>query len=200
RIAVSEDLGGVLVSEATRRTFKERVARFASCPAKVEWYDIDLRDAPMVDWHLRSDLFVAQYHRDIASYDGGFNPNIRSSYDAALAMSMEAIAKARRRQMELYQSFQAVFDEFDLLICPATSVSPFPWRDLYPREVDGKAVENYMAWLGLTASITVVGHPVVALPCGTDEHQLPFGIQVIGPGYGDRALLSAARALEELFA
>jgi Asp-tRNA(Asn)/Glu-tRNA(Gln) amidotransferase A subunit family amidase len=112
---------------------------------------------------------------------------------------MEAIAKARRRQMELYQRFQAVFDDFDLLICPATSVSPFPWRDLYPREVDGKPIENYMAWLGLTASITVVGHPVVALPCGTDELQLPFGIQVVGPGYADRRLLSAARALEQLF-
>jgi len=199
RVAVSADLGGVLVSEATRRIFKERVARFASYPAKLEWYDIDLRDAPMVDWHLRSDIFVAQYHRDIANYDEGFNPNIRRTYDAALGMSMEAIAKARRRQMELYQRFQAIFDDFDLLICPGTSVSPFPWRDLNPREIDGKLVENYMAWLGLTASITVVGHPVVALPCGTDELQLPFGIQLIGPSYGDRSLLSAARALEQLF-
>jgi amidase len=199
RVAVSADLGGVLVSETTRQTFKERVDRFSAYTAKLEWHEIDLRDAPMVDWHLRSDIFVAQYHRDIANYDEGFNPNIRRSYDAALKMSMEDIAKARRRQMELYQRFQAVFDEFDLLICPATSVSPFPWRDLYPREIDGKPIENYMAWLGLTASITVVGHPVVALPCGTDELQLPFGLQVIGPSYGDRALLSAARALEQLF-
>jgi len=199
RIAVSADLGGVLVSESTRRTFKERVARFSTYPAKVEWCDVDLRDAPTVDWHLRSDIFVAHYHRDIANYDEGFNPNIRLGYDAALEMSMEVIAKARRRQMELYQHFQAVFDDFDLLICPATSVSPFPWRDLYPRELDGRPIENYMGWLGLTASITVVGHPVVALPCGTDESQLPFGIQVIGPAYGDRSLLSAARALEQLF-
>ena len=200
RIAVSADLGGVMVSEATRRVFEERVARFSSYPLKVEWCDIDLRDAPMVDWHLRSDLFVAKYHRDIDGYDAGFNPNIRRSYEAALAMPMEAIAKARSRQMELYQRFQALFDAFDLVICPGTSVSPFPWKDLYPREVDGKEVENYMAWLGLTASITVVGHPVVALPCGKDEFGLPFGIQIIGPAYGDRQLLSAAHALEGLFA
>lgn len=200
RIAVSADLGGVMVSDSSRRIFKERVARLSSYPAKVEWCDIDLRDAPTVDWHLRSDVFVAHYHRDIDSYDKGFNPNIRRSYNAALEMPMEAIAKARRRQMELFQSFQAVFDDFDLLICPGTSVSPFPWKDLYPREVDGKPVDNYMAWLGLTASITVVGHPVVALPCGLDEFGLPFGIQVIGPNYGDRRLLSAARALEAVFA
>ncbi|MHB0773836.1 amidase family protein [Bradyrhizobium sp. 1.29L] len=153
----------------------------------------------MVDWHLRSDLFVAHYHREIAKYDEGFNPNIRRNYEAALEMPMEAIAKARRRQMELYQSFQKIFDEFDLFICPGTSISPFPWKDLYPKEVDGNPIENYMAWLNLTASITVVGHPVVALPCGTDEVGLPFGIQIIGPNHGDRHLLSAARALEHLF-
>jgi Asp-tRNA(Asn)/Glu-tRNA(Gln) amidotransferase A subunit family amidase len=199
RIAVSSDLGGVMVSDSTRRIFETRVARFSSYLSKVEWHDIDLREAPSVDWHLRSDIFVTHYHRDIDNYDEGFNPNIRRNYNEAIEMPMKAIAKARRTQMELYQRFQTIFDDFDLLICPGTSVSPFPWKDLYPREVDGKQVENYMAWLGLTASITVVGHPVVALPCGTDEHGLPFGIQVIGPNYGDRRLLSAANALEDLF-
>jgi Asp-tRNA(Asn)/Glu-tRNA(Gln) amidotransferase A subunit family amidase len=57
-----------------------------------------------------------------------------------------------------------------------------------------------MAWLGLTASITVIGHPVVALPCGLDGEGMPFGIQVIGPMFGDRAVLSAAAALEAAFA
>jgi amidase len=45
----------------------------------------------------------------------------------------------------------------------------------------------------------VVGHPVVALPCGLDEQATPFGLQVIGPMYADRALLSAAQALEQAF-
>ena len=66
--------------------------------------------------------------------------------------------------------------------------------------IDGRPVENYMAWLGLTASITVVGHPVVALPCGIDDAGMPFGIQVIGPMYGDRTVLAAARALESALA
>ena len=52
----------------------------------------------------------------------------------------------------------------------------------------------------LTAALTVVGHPVVALPCGLDEQGTPFGIQVVGPMYGDHRLLSVARALEAAFA
>ena len=57
-----------------------------------------------------------------------------------------------------------------------------------------------MAWLALTSSLTVVGHPVVALPCGLDEQGTPFGIQVVGAMYSDQRLLSAAKALEQYFA
>ncbi len=57
-----------------------------------------------------------------------------------------------------------------------------------------------MEWLGLTASITVVGHPVTALPCGTDVNGTPFGIQLVGPNFGDRFLLGIASALEAVFA
>ncbi|MCP5026179.1 MAG: amidase, partial [Actinomycetia bacterium] len=113
---------------------------------------------------------------------------------------MADIAEARRLQMDLYHRFAAVFDDYHLVICPGVGISPFPWRDLFPRQVDGHPIANYMAWLALTASITVVGHPVVALPCGLDDQHTPFGIQLIGPAYGDRHLLEQARALEEALA
>jgi Asp-tRNA(Asn)/Glu-tRNA(Gln) amidotransferase A subunit family amidase len=99
--------------------------------------------------------------------------------------------------MELIRRFQGLTDDYDAIICPGVSVSPFPWKELYPTVIDGSPVDNYMAWLTLTAAITVIGHPVVALPAGLDEAGLPFGLQVIGRAYGDRRLLSVARALEE---
>lgn len=200
RVAVTADLGGVLVSREIRETFAERVARFGPLFRSCAWHAIDLTDAPDVDWKLRSEIFVAQYHRDIDRYDADFNPNIRANYAAALAMPMRDVALAHRRQMELCQTFQAIFDNFDLLICPTVSVPPFPWLDLYPRSVDGREIGTYMEWLGLTASLTVVGHPVTALPCGRDPAGLPFGLQLVGPNFGDHALLSIAHALESVFA
>ncbi len=200
RVGVTADLGGVLVSESIRRSFADRVERIASFVGSCTELDVDLTPAADVDWLLRSDVFVTQYHREVDGWDEGFNPNIRRTYDSALATPMDVIARARRVQMDLYQSFQAHFDDVDVIICPGVSVSPFPWRDLYPLEVDGAPVDNYMAWLTLTAAITVIGHPVTALPCGRDELGLPFGLQIIGPAYGDRELLSVASALEERFA
>jgi len=102
--------------------------------------------------------------------------------------------------MELYQAFNTIYDDYDLVICPGVSIPPFEWRHLNPPEIDGAPVTNYMAWLALTSSITVVGHPVVALPCGLDETGMPFGIQIIGPMYGDHRLLRAAHELEQAFA
>jgi amidase len=200
RIAVSADLGGVLVSATVRRTFEERMNRLAGQVAVLDVPPLDLRAAPGVDWHLRQDLFVSQYHLDAPQWDEGFNPNVRATYESALRTPMADIAAARRTQMSLYQTFAALFDEFDLVICPGVSVPPFPWTQLNPQQIDGQPVANYMAWLALTASLTVVGHPVVALPCGLDEHGTPFGIQVVGRMYADRQLLSAAAALEQVFA
>lgn len=200
RVAVSEDLGGVLVSEAVRRTFRQRVARLAPHVAVCDEHDIDLRRAPDVDWKIRSDIFVTQYHEEAATWDDAFNPNIRQSYEAALQMPMDAIAAARRVQTELNRQVQAIFADYDVLLCPGVSVPPFPWMNRNPSEVDGVPVENYMAWLALTSSFSVVGHPVTALPCGLDPNGTPFGIQVVGPMYGDRRQLSMAAALEAVFA
>ncbi len=200
RVGVSEDLGGVLVSSSIRRTFRHRVERIAAAVGSCQEVEVDLRAAAEVDWLLRSDVFVAQYHQEAQSWDDGFNPNIRRTYDSALTTPMERIAAARRTQMDLYQRFQALYDQVDVVICPGVSVSPFPWRQLYPVDIDGAPVENYMAWLALTASITVIGHPVTALPCGRDEQGLPFGLQLIGPIYSDRHLLSVAQAFERAFA
>ncbi len=196
RVAVSADLGGVLVSDAIRRTFEDRVARIAPLFGASAWHAIDLRDGPDTDWKLRAEIFVAQYHRDIDRYGPDLNPNIRASYGAALGMRMQDVAVAKRRQMELCQTFARVFDSYDLLICPTVSVSPFPWRELYPATVDGRAIETYMEWLALTSSLTVVGHPVTALPCGRDSAGMPFGLQIVGRRYADRFVLGAALALE----
>lgn len=200
RVGFTEDLGGVLVSRSIRRTFRNRMEHLARTVEVCEPIEVDLVAAAEVDWRLRSDVFVTQYHAEVEGWDEGFNPNIRAGYGAAIETSMADIAKARASQMELIRRFQAVTDDYDVIICPGVSVSPFPWKDLYPTEVDGSPVDNYMAWLTLTAAITVIGHPVVALPAGLDDLGLPFGLQVIGRTYEDHRLLSAARALEAVLA
>lgn len=198
KLAVTEDLGGLLVSQQTRTLFHDRITRLqASGPlAALDWHDLDLTDAPAVDWLLRQDVFVSQYYEEADTWPEAFSPNVRQTYQAARQTSMHDIAKARHRQLMLIQRMHDLFEQYDALITPCVGVQPFEWRFNYPPDIDGEVVENYMAWLHLTSSLTVVGNPVVALPFGVDQRGLPFGVQIIGPRFGDHRLLSIAKALE----
>jgi Asp-tRNA(Asn)/Glu-tRNA(Gln) amidotransferase A subunit family amidase len=199
KIGVTADFGGLLVSDHVRSEFRQRVELLEKAGAEVTHLSLDLCDAVDVDWQLRADVFATQYHRQIEHFDDTFNPNVFRTYETALSTTVLEIAKARRRQIELFRAVDAVFDDVDLFICPGVSVQPFPWSSLHPTEIDGQPVDNYMAWLGLTACLTVVGHPVVALPAGLDALQLPFGIQCVGPMYQDAALLRMTRGIEDCF-
>ena len=199
RFGVTPDFGGLLVSAQVRRLFEERIAYLEHAGCQLAATPIDLTDAIDVDWQLRADIFATQYHREVELFDDTFNPNVFRTYETALSTSVLAIAQARRRQKELFEAVDAVFDQVDVLLCPGVSVPPFPWASLHPTQIDGNAVPNYMAWLGLTSCLTVVGHPVTALPAGLDDNGLPFGFQCVGPMYQDAMLLGVAKALEECF-
>ena len=200
RVGVTADFGGLLVSDHVRGEFEERVTYLGESGAETIELSLDLTEAVEVDWQLRADIFATQYHRDIDGFDESFNPNVFRTYETALSTTVLEIARARRKQVDLFRRVDEVFDDVDLVICPGVSVPPFPWASLHPTEIDGKKVENYMAWLGLTSCLTVVGHPVTALPAGLDRDGLPFGIQCVAPMYQDADLLTMAKALENGFA
>lgn len=135
----------------------------------------------------------------IDRYGEDVNPNVRSNVAAALKMEPGKIAWASREQYRLVQDFHSFLVDYDILICPAVTVTPFPFAELYPREIDGEPMANYVHWAALTSTLTVTGNPVVALPCGLDDQGTPFGIQVVGKLHQDRAVLAVANALESAF-
>ena len=48
-----------------------------------------------------------------------------------------------------------------------------------------------------TVSVNIAGLPALVLPCGRDEQQLPIGMQLIGPRFGEQTILNAALAYEQ---
>ena len=77
-----------------------------------------------------------------------------------------------------------------------STVSPRPWTELYPAEIDGKPTLNYFHWLALAYAATLVGRPALSLPVGRDTAHMPFGLQIVGPRHGDARTLAVAAALE----
>jgi len=114
-------------------------------------------------------------------------------------MSLADTAWAHAEQTVVFRRFQQIFLDYDIVMAPTTPVTPFPWSQLYLAELEGQTLNNYYHWLALTYVITLVTNPSIALPCGVDDHAMPFGLQVVGRFGGDVELLNISEALEQAF-
>jgi Asp-tRNA(Asn)/Glu-tRNA(Gln) amidotransferase A subunit family amidase len=122
-------------------------------------------------------------------------PNVIENVEEGLSYTLADMAEAHTLHTAIYRRFGAFFRDFDLIISPAMTVQPTLWTELAPREIDGRTLSTYYAWLPLPYGVTLSTHPAIVLPCGVDSRGLPFGIQIVGPRGGDAFLLAAAAAL-----
>lgn len=200
RVAWTEDFGLCDVDPLVRRAFRDRIATMAPLFAACDEVRFDLGDAHRCFDVLRAEAFVAglraTYEKDPAS----LGPNPRANYEMGTRMGLADTAWAQTEQTRLIARFQRATEGHDLVLSPTTPVSPFPWTQPHLAEIDGRAQDNYYRWLALTYVVTLTTHPALALPCGSDDNGMPFGLQVVGRFRGDLALLGAAAAMERAFA
>lgn len=200
RIGYTEDFDVCDVDNDIRQVFRDKMAAIAPYVKLCESVDIDMGEAHRAFDVIRAEAFVAgfdaAYRRDPAS----LGPNTRANYEMGAAMSLLDCAWAQSEQTRLFRRFQQLYERYDLILSPTTPVSPFPWSELYLKEVNGVALENYYRWLALTYVVTLATNPAISLPCGRDHRGMPFGLQVTGPFRGDARLLACAAALEQAFA
>jgi Asp-tRNA(Asn)/Glu-tRNA(Gln) amidotransferase A subunit family amidase len=197
RVAFSEDLGVAPVSRAVRAVFRDRAARIGPAFAAAGNGHPDLAGALDVFWHLRGQYMLARFRDLMDRHGAALGANPHGNYRAALGMSVKDMSAAHAEQMRLFQALERFFAEADILICPCSTVPPFPVEQSWPAEVDGEPMANYMHWGAMTTTLSVTGHPVVALPCGRDAQGTPFGLQIVAPMHRDRFVLGVARALEQ---
>ncbi len=125
-------------------------------------------------------------------------PEVRWNIDRGLALTGVEIAAARRVQGRLYHAAAAFMNRYDVLLCPATSLMPYPVGERYPGHDRGVPITEYYRWLAIAYAVTLPGLPVVTLPIGHSPEGMPVGVQLIGRPHGDAALLSVARYVEDL--
>ncbi len=200
RVGTTEDFGVCTVDPEIRRVFHRRVAAIRPLVARCEPVDLQLGDADRAFDILRAESFVAAFGDMVREAPESMGPNLIANMEIAAAITLADRAWAHLEQTRIARSFAKALEQYDLILAPVTPVSPFPWTELYALQIDGHAMRNYYHWLGLTYVVTLATNPALSLPCGTDEHGMPFGLQVIGRLHGDARLLAAAQALEKAFA
>jgi len=199
RVAFTEDFGQCPVGTEIRRVFRTRIAAMRHLFRACDEVRFDFGEADRCFDVVRAQSYVDRY-RDAYNKDpASLGPNVRVNYEMAAGMTLADMAWAHAEQTRIFRRFQTDFRDYDLVLSPTTPVSPFPWAQLYLESLEGTRLRNYYHWLALTYVVTLVTNPAISLPCGVDEHGMPFGLQVIGRFRGDGDLLDAAEAMEQAF-
>jgi Asp-tRNA(Asn)/Glu-tRNA(Gln) amidotransferase A subunit family amidase len=196
RVAFTEDFGFAPTEAHIRRVFRARVAALAPLFGSLAEATPDCDGADDSFAVLRASLFLQNHIRTYRERPHLLGPNIRANVEEGLGYDLEDYGRAAVAQTRIYRNFVEFFSHHDVLISPAITLSPRPWRELYPAEIDGAPTRSYFHWLALAYGVTLAGHPAISLPLGLDEAGLPFGLQVVGPRGGDAFLLGVAAAIE----
>jgi aspartyl-tRNA(Asn)/glutamyl-tRNA(Gln) amidotransferase subunit A len=119
-----------------------------------------------------------------------FGADVRQRLETGAACSSTEYALARRVQSEFRRQMERFFEDYDLLLTPAT---PIPAPPLEGPD----AVEQAGRLTRFTAPFNLSGLPAISVPCGFTAEGLPVGLQIVGPPWGEARLLRAAHAYEE---
>ncbi len=199
-VAISEDLGCAPVDNDIRKVFNEKCSSFRGVFAQAQDRDPDLPDVHDAFEITRGVNFISAHAERVKNHRDILGPNVIDNVTRGLEYTAGDVGWANAAQSKIYQNVLDMFEEVDLLICPAASVSPFPHEQWYVEEINGEKMPTYMRWLALSYGLTMALPVVCALPVGVDHKGMPFGIQIAGPNGSDRFVLQAAYALEKYLA
>jgi amidase len=149
---------------------------------------------------LRGVNFVAAHGGRVRHHRDCLSPNVVDNVDRGLAYSLADVAEAHLQQSRIARSWLDLFEDIDVVICPAASSTPFPHDQWAVTEIDGKSMETYMRWLAITYLPTMALACGAVIPCGLDHAGMPFGIQILSAPGNDRLVAEVAKALEIVLA
>ncbi|MCW3475781.1 amidase [Limobrevibacterium gyesilva] len=200
RVALTPDFGFAPTERHIAEVFAEKTGLFRHVFGRAEDTTPDCAGADEAFEILRATNFLASHLERVRTRPQDVGPNVRANVEEGLKYTAADVARGCVLQTALYRRWQDFFATHDVVITPSITISPRPWTELYPAEIDGKPTRTYFHWLSLAYAVTLAGHPAVSLPVGLDRNGMPFGLQIVGPRGGDAFVLSVAAELERLLA
>ena len=199
RVAFSIDLGVAATAGEVADACRRALGAVDSDGATVELAHPDLGMADRAFDVPRALDYAASYGPDLDRIRGLIKPENVWNIEYGLGLETPEILDSMRAQGEIFANASAFMRDYDLLICPAAALAPYPVEERFPGYADGLDYAEYYRWLSLVYAITATTLPVITIPCGKTAAGLPVGLQLIGKPHGERRLFAFASYLEGLF-
>lgn len=99
--------------------------------------------------------------------------------------------KAQKVRTLLIKEIEDVFKNYDLIVTPTTPETAFKAGTITD------PLESYKMD-AFTVPVNLAGIPAITIPCGFSSANLPIGIQIMGPRFGEGKIIQAAYSLEKI--
>jgi amidase len=198
RIAVSRDLGITPVDPEVADLVMAAARKLEAEGVIVEEAHPDLQDAMACFQTLRAIGFATGMRQLLLDHRDKLKPEVIWNIEKGLNLTGDDIARAEAQRGVLFRRMSTFFETYDLLLCPATIVPPFPVEERYVRSCNGIEFETYVEWLLIVAVATLCACPAISIPCGFTKNNLPVGLQMIAPNRADATLLAGAAFMERV--
>ena len=198
RIAISNDLGIATISDEVLNGFRQFIENLASDGMTIVEQSPDLSGVHDAFDVLRAQSYAVSLDQTLAESPKVMKPEVEWNIQSGLDLSAEKIRHAIRNQGQIINRVATFMQDFDLLICPATSVISVDAELRYPGSDGEVPIPEYYRWLAIAYATTVTALPIITLPCGFGAGGMPVGIQLIGKPGGEAQLFRHAAAIETM--
>jgi amidase/aspartyl-tRNA(Asn)/glutamyl-tRNA(Gln) amidotransferase subunit A len=211
RIAYSPDLDVFPVDGGVAGVVAKAVRAFEEAGAHVEEVKLGIKrsQAELSDVWCRLYMLLNLQVLENMKLDGidllgahraDFPPEYLHWASRASEMSGLDFFRDQAVRTEVYNAFQSVLSDYDLLITPTLACPPVDnasdGNTVGPSMINGEAVDPLIGWC-LTYFVNFTGHPAASIPAGM-LNGLPVGMQIIGRRGGDADVLAASAAFERI--
>lgn len=198
RVAFSTDLGVTETSAEVLAVCTAAMAKLETDGIKVAHEHPDLSAAELAFSVPRALMYSAKLGGNLEKNRELLKPELIWNIEEGLQLDGDTIRKSVVAQGEVFKNASQFMREFDLLICPASIIPPYPVEQRYPDIDEGVPHNEYFRWLAIVYSVTATTLPVITIPCGKTASGLPIGIQLIGAPHSEKKLFALASYLEWL--
>lgn len=200
RVAFSRDLGITPVDPEVADIVERAAYRLSDAGIVVEEAHPDFREAHDCFQVLRALSFATGLKTLYENHRDKLKPDVIWNIEKGLNLTGDEIARAEMQRGLMFRRAREFFSQYDLILCPATIVAPFPVEQRYVAECNGHKFSNYVEWLAIVYAFTNVAATAISIPAGFTAEKLPVGIQIAAPCRGEGRLLAAAKLLEDVLA
>ena len=216
KIGVPKEFFGEGINSEVKASLEKAIEKYKELGAEVEEFSLDIAEYSLAAYYI---IACAEASSNLGRFDGirygyrtenysnlkdiyrnsrseAFGPEVKrriilGTYVLSSGYYDAYYKKAQQVRTLVKNEFDKAFEKYDVVLTPTAPAVAYQFG-----EKTENPLEMYLSDI-CTVSVNVAGLPGISIPCGVDSEGMPIGMQLIGPRFGEAAILNAAYTFEQ---